>query len=72
MIEINYAIDDFAYKMKNKMAEKRTAGYTGWDDPQYKELIYSKLKANVAAGKWVNVANLSMMLDRFEVLNDKS
>lgn len=58
------AVDRFAAKMKAKLARKRAEGRGGWDDKRYcsQELLSVLLRAHVAKGDPVDVANLAMML----------
>jgi hypothetical protein len=60
------AIDEFADAMKKKMIDKHLEGYTDWDNPIFKNDISEKLSRNLAQGDYVDVANLAMMLHRFQ------
>ena len=59
------AVNDFSGEMVNKMLSKYAEGYRGWDSPYDADLILEKLKKNLRLGKYINVANLAMMLHRF-------
>jgi len=60
------AVHLFAEKMRTRLAEKRAAGYRGWNDPN--ECTIERLRAlylrAVAKGDLVNVANYAMMLSQ--------
>lgn len=58
------AIDVFAQAMKNKMAQKREQGYSGWDivDECTDEFLAKMLVDHVVKGDPVDVANFAMML----------
>ncbi len=63
------AVDEFADAMKAKLAEKARGGWTGWDNPQAKDNIYTAMLAQGAAIKYakdqeIDIANLAMMLWR--------
>lgn len=58
------AVDAFAAAMKQRLAEKRAAGYGGWHDPQQCSierlidgLIRAKIKNNL-----IDMANYVMMI----------
>lgn len=61
------AVDRFALAMKAKLADARTKGRTGWDDPAkcsvefLAQLLVGHL-AKTNAGNFEDVANLAMML----------
>ena len=66
---LNYAVDAFAEKMKQRLIEKAKIGYHGWDDKEYSDIIRGKLKLEtekLLTGDYsqaVDIANLAMMLD---------
>ena len=65
---LNQAVDDFSLAMKWRLVQKFNQGFSGWDDPRYKEVIQKKLKSatdRLLAGdtqQAPDVANLAMML----------
>jgi hypothetical protein len=58
------AVDDFAVKMKAKLAMKRADGRGGWEDNTQctAEFLSHLLREHVDKGDPVDVANLAMML----------
>jgi hypothetical protein len=58
------AVDCFAEAMKEKMANQRAKGYTGWDNSEQcpTERLQTMLSIHVAKGDPVDVGNLAMML----------
>jgi len=79
--KLNKAVDEFAYEMKKRLFQKADEGYSGWDDDKYIEYIEEKLyetyetvmtKISINEGcaeeikeKFIDMANLVMMLSRF-------
>lgn len=61
------AVDRFAAKMRAKMAESRTKGREGWDDPTRcsPDTLVRLLYAHAEKGDPVDVANYCMMLDHY-------
>jgi hypothetical protein len=64
-LEIGRAVYRFANSMEAKMLSKYDQGYRGWDDPSQVGLISERLLLNLEQGDFVDVANLAMMLHRF-------
>jgi hypothetical protein len=58
------AVDLFAEKMKEKLAEKRDEGYDGWDDPDRCAIEHLRdlLFEHYTKGDTVDIANFCMML----------
>jgi len=66
---LNAAVDDFAFAMKAKLAEKVQEGWTGWDQPASSIKIWNAMLALGAAiplakDQEADIANLAMMLWR--------
>ncbi|WP_064297644.1 hypothetical protein [Ralstonia solanacearum] len=59
-------VDATAAAMKQRLAEKRAAGYRGWNDPNecYIENLAVMLHRSLRQGKALDVANFAMMLHR--------
>ena len=67
IIRLEKAVDAFAEEMKKKLVKQYVEkGYTGWDKPESIIMIKQKLADNWRRGKYINVANLAMMLHRFK------
>jgi cellulase/cellobiase CelA1 len=71
---LNEAVDHFAQAMKTKLAQKAREGWTGWDDQFSADKIYTTMLAHAAGiplarGQEVDIANLAMMLWRFNLDN---
>jgi hypothetical protein len=64
--EISSAILDFMMEMQDKMLLKYRQGYRGWDDKENFEIIRRRLWDNIDDCDWVDVANLAMILHRFQ------
>lgn len=58
------AVDAFAAAMKQRLAEKRAAGYGGWHDPEQCPLsrLYEGLRRARVTGDIINEANYAMMI----------
>lgn len=52
--------------MIKKMLAKYEQRLRGWDDPEFKQEILHKMRDNIDDSDWVDVANLAMMLHRFQ------
>lgn len=57
----------FVENMQKRLKEKHNLGYTGWDDPEYREILFEKLMRNIARAnqrseKWIDIANLVFFL----------
>jgi hypothetical protein len=71
---LNKAVDEFAEKMKLRLASKARAGYTGWDDAKactrldFETRLMKKAQRGSAGKKaktdLVDIANFAMMLER--------
>lgn len=72
------AVDHFASAMKTKMAESRSKGRGGWDDPQEctVQMLARMLVSHIKKGDPVDVGNFAMMLHERnagrEVLRDET
>ena len=67
IIRLEKAVDEFADEMKRKLVKQYVEkGYTGWDKIDSIIMIKQKLADNWRKGKYINVANLAMMLHRFQ------
>lgn len=60
----DFAVDDFAYAMKGKLAQKRDEGRGGWENKEEcsAEFLSHLLREHVEKGDPVDVANFCMML----------
>lgn len=70
VVRLDDLVDRFSAAMKARLREKAEAGWTGWDDPVSAQEIYTSMLAQgagvpMAFGQEVDIANLSMMLWRF-------
>lgn len=64
--KLKAAVTDFSKLMLDKLEDKQKAGYRGWDAPFMGARIEEKLRQNLENGDYVDVANLAMMLHRFQ------
>lgn len=64
------AVDTFAQAMKNKMAQMRERGRSGWDNPDEctVESLIQMLIENISKGDPVDIGNFAMMLFHRDVL----
>jgi hypothetical protein len=60
------AIFEFSGEMEDKMLQKFDDGLRGWDDKLCADIIEKKLKENLERADYIDVANLAMMLHRFQ------
>lgn len=65
MREIDFKLSSAERKLKS-IHEKRELGWTGWDQPENKELLKQKLLENYREEDWVDVANLALFLWNLE------
>lgn len=75
IVRLNEAVDAFAVAMKNKLEKKAREGWSGWDSDESADKIYCAMLAHAAGvplarDQEVDIANLAMMLWRFNI--DKS
>ena len=68
MTALDALVDAFALEMKKKLYKQYVKGYHGWDDPEMKALLETKLNEHVQRGEeqMVDVANLAAMLWNME------
>lgn len=62
------AVDEFAYAMRQRLYAKADEGFTGWDDEEAAPThrLREMLKLAYREDRWVDVANIAMMLWRRE------
>jgi hypothetical protein len=68
------AVDEFALQMKVKLLDKLVEdNFRGWDDPKNEKGILEDLKRHLDRGRhqYIDVANLAMMLHRFQRSRDR-
>jgi hypothetical protein len=63
---IHEAVNEFASTMFVKMIAKYYDGYKGWNESEQKEFIWAELQTNLKQEDYIDVANLAMMLHRFQ------
>ena len=63
LTKIKNTIKKFTNELREKLTDKYYQGYTGWDDPSWKEEdIVSLLKTHIEKGDMVDVAAFAMFL----------
>ena len=64
-MDLSQVVDEVAKCMKKKFIAKSKVGYSGWDS--HSEIpdaaLINKLLANVKRKDWIDVANLSAILE---------
>lgn len=63
--QLRNAVRDFSELMMMKLGSKIN-NYSGWNNRKLRSIIINKLYRNADEGDWVDVANLAMMLHRFD------
>jgi hypothetical protein len=64
--KIRMTIIEFASEMQTKMFKKYDEGKRDWDDFIETEEIEANLAKNLIENDWIDVANLAMILHRFQ------
>lgn len=70
IVRLEAAVDEFAAAMKARLAAKARNGWQGWDNPDNALEVWTTMlscgaASRLAAGHEIDIANLAMMLLRF-------
>jgi len=66
-MELLQLVNNASGEMKNKLLAKQKEGYTGWNNPKNKQMIFDSLKEHIDKplkdpNQWIDVANLAIIL----------